>query len=55
MVMRRDLFLAFPDRSNDIDIPPQGLAMLRLFPLEPWHAGGGYSALESVSDKEIKE
>lgn len=43
-----------PNRHNQINIPPQGLAMLRLYPLEPWHAGHGYSALESPADRELK-
>lgn len=29
--------------------------MLRLYPLEPWHAGGGYSDLESPDDKDLKK
>lgn len=37
------------------NFPAQGLAMLRLYPLEPWHAGGCYSDLESPGDKELKE
>lgn len=41
-------------RKNGIDLPPEGLAMLRLYPLEPWHAGEAYSALESPADKEMK-
>ncbi|CAN0541156.1 unnamed protein product, partial [Ectocarpus sp. 8 AP-2014] len=36
-------------------IPPQGLAMLRLYPLEPWHARDGYAELESDADKETKK
>ncbi|CAB1114725.1 unnamed protein product [Ectocarpus sp. CCAP 1310/34] len=35
-------------------IPPRGLAMLRLYPLEPWHARDGYAELESAVDKEMK-
>ncbi|CAN0384800.1 unnamed protein product, partial [Scytosiphon promiscuus] len=35
-------------------IPPEGLAMLRLYPLEPWHAGDDYAHLESSDDKELK-
>ncbi|CAN0119381.1 unnamed protein product [Hapterophycus canaliculatus] len=36
-------------------IPPQGLAMLRLYPLEPWHAGDDYAHLESPADKDTKK
>ncbi|CAM9972397.1 unnamed protein product [Ectocarpus sp. 12 AP-2014] len=36
-------------------IPPRGLAMLRLYPLEPWHARDGYAELESAADKETKK
>ena len=42
-------------RNHGTSIPPQGLAMLRLYPLEPWHAGGCYSDLESAADKDTKK
>jgi hypothetical protein len=32
-------------------IPHEGLAMLRYYPLEPWHAGGAYAKLYSQQDK----
>eukprot|EP00752_Nemacystus_decipiens_P008498 g7591.t2 len=41
-------------RNHGTGIPPQGLAMLRLYPLEPWHAGGCYADIESAADKDAK-
>jgi Myo-inositol oxygenase len=37
--------------SNVCSIPPEGLAMLRFYPLEPWHAGGAYTKLCTQQDK----
>lgn len=44
-----------PNRENAIDIPAEGLAMLRYFPLEAWVAGDAYAYLESPVDRAMKE
>mmetsp|Transcript_19896 Transcript_19896/g.29443 ORF Transcript_19896/g.29443 Transcript_19896/m.29443 type:complete len:657 (-) Transcript_19896:216-2186(-) len=38
--------------KNDICIPEEGLAMLRLFSLGDWHAHGEYSHLQSIADEQ---
>lgn len=48
-------FLPLLRNHGATNIPPRGLAMLRLYPLEPWHARNGYAELESADDKETKK
>lgn len=40
-------------RHNDIDLPDEGFAVLRLFPLYDWHAKKLYDCLTNDDDREI--
>ncbi|CAM9691045.1 unnamed protein product, partial [Phaeothamnion confervicola] len=41
-------------RHNGCDgrLPPEAMAMLRYWPLEAWHAGGAYAALEAADGRD---
>ena len=39
---------------NKVAIPREGLAMLRLHSLYPWHTGGAYAELEAPGDAALK-
>ena len=40
-------------QHNDIDLPEEGLAVLRLFPLYDWHSNKVYENLMNYEDREI--
>lgn len=46
-------YLAF--KHNQIALPEEGFAMLRLHSCYPWHRGGAYAALEAPGDDKLKQ
>jgi inositol oxygenase len=46
-------YLAF--RHNNVAIPEEGYAMLRLHSCYPWHRGGAYRALMAPGDDALLE
>jgi inositol oxygenase len=47
-------YMCFMLKHNEVDIPEEGLSILRYFSLKDWHTRNEYSTLTSLDDDDIQ-